>query len=272
MDWILALKAVILGIIEGLTEFLPISSTGHMILVEKLMTLSSNRAFVSGFEVIIQLGAITAVVVYFWKKLCPFTGNSKDKSDKWLLWGKVLVAVIPSTILGLKFSDVIKSKLFNPTVVAITLIVYGVLLILIEFFHSQKTDYKVTTLFQLTFITAFGIGLFQCLAMVPGTSRSAATIIGAMILGLNRPAAAEFSFYLAIPTMIGASLVTIYQEGVSFLVPEWIAIGIGFFISFVVALWAIRFLMGYIQKHNFKLFGYYRIVLGIIVLSFLAQS
>jgi len=269
MDWLLALKAFILGIVEGLTEFLPISSTGHMILVEKLMTLSKNQAFVSGFEVIIQLGAILAVVVYFWERLWPFSGSGQEKTDKWLLWGKVAVAVIPATILGLKFSDVIKAKLFTPVVVASTLVFYGIVMILIELYHARKTNFKVVKLYQLTFITAFGIGIFQCLAMIPGTSRSAATIIGAMLLGLNRASAAEFSFYLAVPTMVGASLITILHEGMSFSIVEWVAIGIGFFVSFVVALWAIRFLMQYIQRHDFRMFGYYRIVLGIIVLLLL---
>ncbi|OQY06545.1 MAG: undecaprenyl-diphosphatase [Fusobacteriia bacterium 4572_132] len=266
MYLVLILKAILLGVVEGITEFLPISSTGHMILVDEFIKLSENQQFVTAFEVIIQLGAILSVIVFFWNKLWPFSGEKEEQKEKWILWSKVVVAVLPAVVLGLKFDDFIEEKLFNSVVVAIALIFYGVLLIIIENLHKSKKEFKVNSLTKLTYKTALVIGFFQCLAMIPGTSRSAATIIGGILFGLNRAIAAEFSFFLAIPTMFGATLLKIVKVGIGFSSIEWTLIGIAFLVSFVVALIVIKLFMSYIKKKDFKIFGYYRIVLGIIVL------
>ena len=272
MDFSMILKAVIIGIVEGVTEFLPISSTGHMILVDEFVKLSSDKTFTTAFEVIIQLGAIVSVLVYFWNDLWPFSGTSEHKKQTWQLWFKVAVAVVPAIILGLLFDDTIEEHLFNPLVVAITLFVYGVILIYLERRNAGKTLFRVNSVNTIPFGLAFAIGTFQCLAMVPGTSRSAATIIGAMLLGLSRGVAAEFSFFLAIPTMAGATLLTILKNGLSFDVQQWIVIAVGFLTSFVVAYAVIKFFMNFIRRHDFSLFGYYRIALGIIVLILLWNS
>jgi len=269
VNLVLMLKAILLGVVEGITEFLPISSTGHMILVNEFIKLSENQKFVTAFEVIIQLGAILSVIVYFWNKLWPFSGDKEEQKEKWILWSKVMVAVLPAVVLGLKFDDFIEEKLFNSIVVSIALIFYGVVLIIIENIHKSKKEFKVNSLNKLTYKTALIIGFFQCLAMVPGTSRSASTIIGGILLGLNRAIAAEFSFFLAIPTMFGATLLKIVKVGISFSNTEWILIGIAFLVSFIVALVVIKLFMSYIKKKDFKIFGYYRIVLGIIVLIIL---
>jgi undecaprenyl-diphosphatase len=269
MDIITIIKTIVLGIVEGITEFLPISSTGHMIIVEHFMKLSKHTSFVVAFEVIIQLGAILAVVCYYWHTLWPFSGTRQEKIDKWLLWSKVLIALIPAAIFGSLFDDLITEKLFNVYVVSAALIFYGLVLIAMEVYHKKKSDFPVNSVVQISYAAALLIGFFQCLAMVPGTSRSAATIIGGMVLGLSRGVAAQFSFFLAIPTMAGATLVTLYKEGISFSASEWAIIAIGFVVSFVMAYIAIAWLMEYIKKHDFKLFGYYRIVLGIVVLLLL---
>ncbi len=259
------LKVLILGIVEGVTEFLPISSTGHLILVHQFFHLSPED-FSNAFDVIIQLGAIFSVVVLYFKKLNPFdpTKNSKQRQRTVMLWTKVVVAVIPATILGLLFDDIIDKYLFHPIPVAIMLIFWGIGIILLE--KREPSSFRYENVQQITYKTAFLIGLFQCLAMIPGTSRSAATIIGAMLLGTSRTTAAEFSFFLAIPTMLGATLLKILKVGLHFSVFQWALILFGSIISFVVALLVIRKLMDYIKKHDFTFFGYYRIALGIIVL------
>lgn len=264
--FLMVIKAIILGVVEGITEFLPISSTGHLIIAEEFFKLDPKK-FKDAFDVIIQLGAILSVVVVFWNKLWPFSGSREKQKDTWILWSKVLIAVIPAVVIGLKFDKVIKAKLFNPITVAITLVLYGVVLIIIEDYHKNKTNFRITNLRQLDYKTAVIIGIFQCLAMVPGTSRSAATIIGAMLLGLARSEAAEFSFFLAIPTMFGATAHDIYKTGLSFNGMQWITVGVGFVVSFLVALVVIKAFMGYIKRKDFKPFGYYRIILGIIVLA-----
>lgn len=263
--FLMIVKAIILGIVEGITEFLPISSTGHLIIVEEFVKLNPKK-FKDTFDVVIQLGAILSVVVVFWDKLWPFSGSKEKQKDTWILWSKVIIAVIPAVVIGLKFDKIIKAKLFNPMVVAVTLVLYGVLLIIIEDFHKRKTKFRITDLRKLDYKTAIFIGCFQCLAMVPGTSRSAATIIGAMLLGLARAEAAEFAFFLAIPTMFGATAHDILKTGISFTGVEWITVGVGFVVSFIVALAVIKVFMGYIKRKDFKPFGYYRIVLGILVL------
>lgn len=271
MDILMLLKAVLIAIVEGITEFLPISSTGHMILVDEFLHLSDSKTFTTAFEVIIQLGAIASVVVYFWKDLWPFAGTPERQKATWSLWSKVIIAVLPAVVLGLLFDDAIEAHLFNPTVVAVTLLVYGIALIVLERYNGRKQSFKIDSVSAVPFGLAIAIGCFQCLAMVPGTSRSAATIIGAMLLGLSRGAAAEFSFFLAIPTMAGASLLTIVKSGMSFSSFEWLVIGVGFAVAFLVAYAVIKFFMNFIRKHDFSVFGYYRIVLGILVLLLLSN-
>jgi len=266
------LKALIIGIVEGVTEFLPISSTGHMILVDKYLELSSDKTFTAAFEVIIQLGAIISVVVYFWKDLWPFAGTAEHKTQTWQLWFKVMAGVIPAIILGLLFDDMIEKYLFNSLVVAIALVFYGVVLIFLERRNSKKRSFKIESVHSISFKLAIAIGSFQCLAMVPGTSRSAATIIGAMLLGLSRAAAAEFSFFLAIPTMAGATALKLVKNGFSFDTQQWLVIAVGFITSFIVAYAVIKFLMAFIRRHDFSAFGYYRIILGAIVLILLWNS
>jgi undecaprenyl-diphosphatase len=261
------LKVILLGIVQGITEWLPVSSTGHMILVDEFVKLNFSATFISTFLVVIQFGSILAVLTIFFKKLNPFDG-SKTKVQKMEtidLWLKVIVAVIPSGILGLLFDDAIESLFFNATTVAITLIVYGIIMILIE---NRNKKPKFNDFSQVTYKLAIGIGLFQCLALIPGTSRSGSTIIGAIILGSSRYVAAEFSFFLAIPTMLGASALKLLKAGFAFSGFEWFALGTGSVVAFIVSLFAIKFLMDYVKKHDFKIFGYYRIVLGIIVLSY----
>lgn len=272
MDLFMILKAVILGIVEGITEFLPISSTGHMIIVEHFIKLSDNAVFTKSFEVIIQLGAILSVLVYFRKKLWPFVNDKAEKAQKLALWAKVIVAVLPAVVLGLLFDDLIDQYLFNPITVSIALIFYGVVLIVLESRKRDDSKIKLNSVTDIGFKTAILIGSFQCLAMVPGTSRSAATIIGAMLLGSSRFAAAEFSFFLAIPTMIGASGLKIFKNGLAFTPAEWVTLGVGFVVSYIVAYFVIKVFMSYISKHDFKVFGYYRIVVGIVVLVLLSAG
>lgn len=261
------LKAVILGIVQGITEWLPVSSTGHMILFDEFLQLNMSQAFISTFLVVIQFGSILAVLTIYFKKLNPFDGSKtqKQKRDTIDLWTKVLIAVIPSGVLGVLFDDKIEEVFFNSTVVAIALIAYGIIMILIE---NRNNKPKVKDFSQLTYKLAIGIGLFQCLALIPGTSRSGSTIIGATLLGASRFVAAEFSFFLAIPTMLGASALKLLKVGFSFTGFEWLVLGTGSVVAFVVSILAIKFLMDYIKKHDFKVFGYYRIVLGIIVLLY----
>lgn len=285
------IKVIILSIIEGVTEFLPVSSTGHLILANEFVGLEPE-SFSNSFMVIIQLGAILAVIAIYFSKLNPFAKDKMDlnlptKIEKmagfkglinriyfWfannktaMLWIKIVVATLPAAVLGVLLDDTIDALLFKPIPVVAALILYGVIIIFIEIRNENKTNFKVIDVFKVDFKTAFLIGCFQVLAMWPGTSRSAATIIGAMILGLNRTAAADFSFFLAIPTMIGATLVKLVKLG-SLTGFQWGLIALGFVMSFVVAYIVIKQFLSYIQKHDFKIFGYYRIVLGIIVLGY----
>ena len=259
-------KVVLLSLVEGLTEFIPVSSTGHMIIVEQFLRLSENKQFVNAFEIIIQLGAILSVVVYYWHKIWPFSPKLSPRKRKEIIimWIKIIVAVLPAVVLGLLFDDVIDEHLFNPMTVSVMLVVYGILLIWLESGKKRKEKYK--TIAELPILTAVEIGIFQCLAMVPGTSRSAATIIGGVLLGLNRVLATEFSFFLAIPTMLGATLLKIIKIGSGLGGYEWFLIALGFILSFVFAYGVIKIFMNYIKKHDFKIFGYYRIIVGILIL------
>ncbi len=265
------IKVIILGIVEGITEWLPISSTGHMILVNEFIQLNVTPEFWKMFEVVIQLGAILAVVVLYFHKLNPFSPKKKtqEKKDTWVLWFKVLVAVIPAGIIGVLFDDWIDEHFYNYIVVAIMLIVYGVLFIVIEKRNKdKKIKPSITTLNDLDYKTALLIGVFQVLALIPGTSRSGATIIGAMLLGCSRYIAAEFTFFLAIPVMFGASLLKLLKFGLAFTGFEIVVLVLGMAVAFIVSVLAIKFLMGYIKKNDFTVFGWYRIVLGVLVLAY----
>ena len=265
------LKIIFLGIVEGITEWLPISSTGHMLLVDEFISLNMSEDFKEMFFVVIQLGAIIAVVVMFWKKMWPF--QLKDKSQSVVnkgiinMWLKVVVACIPSAVLGLLLDDILEEYFGGAVSIAIMLIVYGIAFILVESRNKKRTP-AVEKLDDITYRTAFIIGLFQVLSMIPGTSRSGATIIGALLIGVSRTAAAEFTFFLAVPTMLGASALKLVKFGFDFTSQEIIALIIGMAVAFVVSLLCIKFLMSFIKKHDFKVFGWYRSVLGIIVLIY----
>lgn len=260
-------KAIILGIVEGITEWLPVSSTGHLILVNEFIKMNMTERFMGVFNVVIQLGAIIAVLTVFFNKLNPFDSNKSEseKSDVINLWIKVIIAVIPSGVIGILFDDYIEAKFFNPLVVSIMLIFYGVIMILLEMRHREP---KINSFGELSIKRAIGIGIFQCLALIPGTSRSAATIIGGVYLGASRYIAAEFSFFLAIPTMLGASALKLLKAGFDFTGMEWVILLVGTVVSYVVSIVVIKFLLDYIRKHDFKVFGYYRIILGIILLIY----
>ena len=275
MNFFEILKVLVLGIVEGFTEWLPISSTGHMILVDEIIHLSVSEAFREVFMVVIQLGAILAVVVLYFHKLNPFsprkTQNQKRATIR--LWMKIVVACIPAAVIGLPFDNLL-DKLMNGYVVSAMLILYGVFFILLEN-RNRGVKFRIQRVTQISFQTAAVIGLFQVLAMVPGTSRSGATILGAMLLGCSRGAAAEFSFFLGIPVMFGASLLKIVKfmlEGASFQMYEIFYLIFGMAVAFGVSVYSIKFLMEYVKQHDFKFFGYYRIVLGIIVLSYFGIS
>jgi undecaprenyl-diphosphatase len=264
------LKAIIYGIVEGITEWLPVSSTGHLILLEQLLPLKASDAFMEMFDVVIQLGAILAVIVLFFHKLNPFSPKKSpaQKRKTWELWLKVIVAVIPSVILGLLLDDWMDEHLYNHVVVAIALIVYGVAFILVERRNQGKAP-AIRSTGQLSYKTALLVGCFQVLALVPGTSRSGATILGAILLGMSRTAGAEFSFFLAIPTMLGASALKVLKfllEGSTMSGSEWACLIVASLVAFVVSLLAIRSLMDYVKKHSFSAFGVYRIILGALVL------
>ena len=264
------LKAILFGIVEGITEWLPISSTGHMILLNEFVTLDVSPEFWEMFLVVIQLGAILAVVLLFWNKIFPFQFKDKPviRKDIFTLWFKILAACIPAAVIGLAFDDVLDALFYNPWCVAIALIVFGVAFIIIEN-RNKNASPKITTLGEITYQTAFLIGVFQLLAAVfPGTSRSGATIVGALLIGVSRTVAAEFTFFLAIPVMLGASLLKIVKFGFEFTSTEAAILVTGMVSAFVVSVIVIRFLMGYIKKHDFKVFGWYRIVLGAAVLMY----
>jgi len=263
------LKAIVLGIIEGITEWLPISSTGHMILVDEFIKLNLSEAFKEMFFVVIQLGAILAVLVLYFNKLNPFSlkKTPAEKKETVSLWCKVIVACLPAAVIGLLFDDKIDEMFYNYITVAITLILYGVLFIVVENYNKGK-ECKVNSLTELSYKTALLIGAFQVLSLIPGTSRSGATILGAILLGTSRFVAAEFTFFLAIPVMFGASLLKILKFGFAFSGMEIAVLVVGMVTAFVVSILAIKFLMGYIKKHDFKAFGIYRIILGILVVGY----
>ena len=287
------LKSFLFGIVEGITEWLPISSTGHLILLNQFVKLNVSEEFYSMFEVVIQLGAILAVVILFWNQIFPFgapegshtvrrrqakhahrkkkSGNgilSYVKMDIIILWLKVLVACIPAIVIGMPFNDLFEKWFYNYPCVAIALIVFGIAFIIVENYHKGKSA-EINSMDELTYKTAFLIGLFQLIAAIfPGTSRSGATIVGALILGVSRTVAAEFTFVLAIPVMFGASLLKLVKFGLNFTGTEAIILLIGMVTAFVSSIIVIQFLMGYIKKHDFKVFGYYRIVLGILVILY----
>lgn len=279
MNIIEILKVIVLGIVEGVTEWLPISSTGHLIIVNEFLKLKASDAFVEMFNVVIQLGAILAVIVLYFKRLWPIDKKKDSKGlewnkDKLILWAKILVACVPAGIIGIIFNDNIDEIFYNPYVVSVTLIIYGVAFILIEIRNRNK-EFKITDVKAMTFKTALIIGLFQVLALIPGTSRSGATIVGAMLIGTSRTAAAEFTFFLAIPVMAGASLVKILKfvsDGTGFTQNQLYMLLIGMLVAYLVSMLVIKFLMSYIRKHDFKPFGVYRIILGIAVLLYFTLS
>ncbi|MGL6064984.1 MAG: undecaprenyl-diphosphate phosphatase [Fusobacteriaceae bacterium] len=261
---------IVLSIVEGVTEFIPISSTGHMILVKKFLssfmaTSELNKNFMDTFLIVVQFGAILAVIICFWKNINPFIKDKTIFKERMSLWSKIIVGVIPAGVIGILADDYI-SEVFmdNITIIAVTLIFYGVILIFIEKKITKKAE--ITNFTQLTYKIALTIGFFQCLAMIPGTSRSGATIIGALLLGLSRPIAAEFSFFLAIPTMAGATLLKLMKNGLNFTNYEWLLMSIGTLISFIVAYIVIKWFMTYIKSKDFVFFGIYRVILGVIVL------
>ncbi len=278
------IKAIILGIIEGITEWLPISSTGHMILADEFISLNMDPEFKEMFFVVIQLGAILAVILLYWSKLFPVAfgkklGAGKNnvpfwerfelKQDTISLWLKVLVAIIPAAIIGIPFEDKIDAMFYNYKVVTAALIIYGVLFILLENRNKKKKS-LVKNFEQLTYKTALMIGVFQVLSLIPGTSRSGSTILGAILIGCSREIAAEFSFFLAIPVMFGASLIKIMKFGLSFSSQQLIILITGMFVAFIVSILAIKFLVGYIKRNDFKAFGYYRIALGLVLVAYFA--
>ncbi len=269
MEFIEIIKVIVQGIVQGITEWLPISSTGHILLLDAIWPMKVSPEFFNVFKVVIQLGSILAVLALYFHKLNPFSPKKSDreKKDTLSLWGKVLVASIPAGVVGLALNDIIDEKLSVPLVIAVALIVYGIGFLWLESRRKQPTT---NSLSEMSYKTALGIGAFQMLALIPGTSRSGSTILGASLLGTSRTVAAEFSFFMAIPVMFGASGVKILKfllDGLSFTAAEWITLAIGTIVSFVVSLIVIRFLMSFIKKHDFKVFGYYRIVLGAIVIA-----
>ncbi len=269
MNIIEILKVIVLGIVEGFTEWLPISSTGHMILVDEIIHLNQPSAFKNMFLVVIQLGAILAVLVLYFDKLNPFSVRKKpaQKQATLVLWSKIILACIPAAVIGFLVDDILDEYLMNGYVVAATLILYGVLFIFIEN-RNQYRSFEVQKVGDISYQTALWIGLFQLLALIPGTSRSGATILGAMILGCSRAASAEFSFFLGIPVMFGASLLKVVKYGMNFTGSQIFYLILGMVVAFVVSVYSIKFLMGYIRQHDFKFFGYYRIVLGAVVLLY----
>ncbi|MBR6779566.1 MAG: undecaprenyl-diphosphate phosphatase [Clostridia bacterium] len=272
LDFIEILKVILLGIVEGVTEWLPISSTGHMLIVDEFVKLNADEAFKEMFFVVIQLGAILAVVLLFWKKMWPFTLRKNEKpairKDIFSVWFKVVVACVPGAVVTLLFDDWIEAHLHTPPVIAAALILYGIAFIAVEMWNKKRTP-KTETLDDITYKTALLIGLFQVLSIIPGTSRSGATIIGALIIGVSRVAAAEFTFFLAVPVMFGLSAIKILKFGLDFTSAELVILLVGMVVAFAVSVLVIKFLMSYIKKHDFKVFGIYRIVLGLLVLLLL---
>lgn len=262
-----AIKVIFLGTIEGVTEWLPISSTGHLILADEFLKLAQSPEFIEVFTVVIQLGAVLAVLSLYLNKLNPFQYKfrSREFNQTIDLWKKIFIACIPAAIIGILFDNAIDKYLFNPTVVAIALITYGVAFLIIE---QRKWQPKINSLQEITYREALKIGGFQVLALIPGTSRSGATILGGLVSGVKRTVTTEFSFFLALPVMLGASGLKLVKTGFNFTAAEWGLLGLGSLVSFLVSLLAIRFLLNYIKKNDFKLFGWYRIALGLIVLVY----
>lgn len=274
MEFLEIIKAIILGIVEGITEWLPISSTGHMILVDEFLKLNVSKEFMDMFLVVIQLGAIFAVILLYWKKIFPFKYDNgiKVEKDTLIMWVKILIACVPAAIVGLLFDDQLNALFYNPTTVALMLILFGILFIVIENYNKGKKT-KINSLAEITYTVAIMIGLFQLIAAVfPGTSRSGATIVGALLIGVSRTVAAEFTFFLAIPVMFGASALKLVkfglQTGFVMTASELTILLVGMIVAFIVSILAIKFLMSYIKNNDFKVFGWYRIILGIIVLLY----
>lgn len=262
------IKSIILGIVQGITEWLPISSTGHMILVDEFLVLNQSQDFKEMYFVVIQLASVLAVILLYFQRLNPFSQPTKEAQKKtWNIWIKVIVGVIPVGIIGLLFEDVINDFFYNWLTVAVTLILYGVAFIFIERWNKTR-EMPITSWDNFSFKGAFQVGLFQILSLIPGTSRSGSTIMGGIILGTDRPIAAEFSFFMSIPVMLGASLVKLLGFGFNFTPEELIILGVGCVASFIVSIFAIKFLMSYIQNNDFSSFGWYRIVVGILVLAY----
>lgn len=267
MEFLEILKAIVFGIVQGITEWLPVSSTGHMILLDQIMPFNFEKSFVDTFLVVVQLGSILAVVWLYFNRLNPFSAKKTRKMRQATieLWKKIIVACVPAGIVGLLFDDVINANFYNWQTVVVTLIIFGILFIVMEKIVKKP---KIVKMSQLSYKTAFLIGAFQVLALIPGTSRSGATILGAVLLGASRVVAAEFSFYLAVPIMFGASFLKLIKAGLGFSVLEWSVLILGMITAFVVSVFAIKFLMNYIKKNDFKVFGYYRIILAVIVFIF----
>ena len=272
LSFIEILKVVFLGIVEGITEWLPISSTGHMLLVDEFITLDMSDEFKDMFFVVIQLGAILAVVLLFWKKMFPFQFRDKSKpiviKKTFSLWMKVVVACIPGAVVTLLFDDYIEAHLHTPLVISLALIIYGIAFIIIEAWNKKRVP-TTKRVEDISYWTAFLIGLFQVLSIIPGTSRSGSTIVGALLIGVSRVAAAEFTFFLAVPVMFGLSAIKVLQFGFSFTGAELVVLIVGSLVAFIVSVLVIKFLMGYIKKHDFTAFGWYRIILGIVVILLL---
>lgn len=281
LSFINILKVIFLGIVEGITEWLPISSTGHMLLVDEFIKLDVSPNFKEMFMYVIQLGAILAVVVLFWNKMWPFKkkdtvdGINKKGSilrkDVWSMWFKVVVACIPGAIVTIAFDDFIEEHFTTPTVIAFALIFYGIAFIIIERWNKTRKP-QIKHLSDITYQTAFLIGMFQVLSIIPGTSRSGSTIIGALLIGVSRVAAAEFTFFLAVPVMFGMSALKLIKIGFAMTASEAVILILGMIVAFVVSILVIKFLMGYIKKHDFQLFGWYRIVLGVLVILYFALA
>lgn len=274
MEFLEIIKAIILGIVEGVTEWLPVSSTGHMILVDEFLKLNVSKEFMEMFLVVIQLGAILAVILLYWKKIFPFKFDNgvKVEKDTIIMWVKILIACVPAAIVGLLWDDYLNALFYNPTTVSIMLILFGILFIVIENYNKGKNP-KINSLTEITYTVAVMIGLFQLIAAVfPGTSRSGATIVGALLIGVSRTVAAEFTFFLAIPVMLGASALKLVKFGLKtgFVMTgsELTILLVGMIVAFIVSILAIKFLMSYIKNNDFKVFGWYRIVLGILVLAY----
>lgn len=267
MEFVEILKAILQGVVQGITEWLPVSSTGHILLLDALWPMKVSEEFFNVFKVVIQLGSILAVIVMYFHRLNPFSPKKSavQKRQTWSMWGKVVVASIPTAIVGFTINDLVDEKLSTPLVIAAALAVYGVAFLLMETFPPKV---RVNSIEELSYPRALGVGVFQALSLIPGTSRSGSTILGGTLLGTSREVAAEFSFFMAIPAMLGASglkVLKFLMKGLSFTAGEWITLIIGTIVAFVVSLFAIRFLMNYIKKHDFKVFGWYRIALAVVV-------